>query len=212
MLFHVDGTGLEYSDTERRRVWGNKGGTANVSTSNPCVGIKYTAKEMRPDGSTANSWPSGHTATSFVGATLLHKEYGLTRSPWHSVAGFGVATATGVMRVLNNRHWVSDVMSGAGIGIISTELGYALGDILFKGRGLLRNDLITTSESPSFFAISMGMGLGGKSLTFDAKDIVNYDIYDPKWVNDEEMGGLESGIQFRAATVVDAEGAYFFNN
>ena len=45
-------------------------------------GIKYTAKEMRPDGSTANSWPSGHTATAFVGATLLHKEYGLTRSPW----------------------------------------------------------------------------------------------------------------------------------
>ena len=42
-------------------------------------GIKYTAKEMRPDGSTANSWPSGHTATSFVGATILHKEYGLTR-------------------------------------------------------------------------------------------------------------------------------------
>ena len=74
--------------------------------------IKYSAKEMRPDGSTANSWPSGHTATAFVGATLLHKEYGLTRSPWWSVAGYGVATATGVMRVLNNRHWISDVMSG----------------------------------------------------------------------------------------------------
>ena len=75
-------------------------------------GIKYTAKEMRPDGSSANSWPSGHTATAFVGASLLHKEYGLTRSPWWSVAGYGVATATGVMRVLNNRHWISDVMSG----------------------------------------------------------------------------------------------------
>ena len=56
-------------------------------------GIKYTAKEMRPDGSSANSWPSGHTATAFVGASLLHKEYGLTRSPWWSVAGYGVATA-----------------------------------------------------------------------------------------------------------------------
>ena len=69
--------------------------------------IKHTAKEMRPDGTSANSWPSGHTATAFVGATLLHKEYGLTRSPWYSVAGYGVATATGVMRVLNNRHWYS---------------------------------------------------------------------------------------------------------
>lgn len=113
--------------------------------------IKYTAKEMRPDGSTANSWPSGHTANSFVGATVLHKEYGLTRSPWFSVAGYGIATATGVMRVLNNRHWVSDVMSGAGIGIFAGELGYALADLLFKGKGLLRNDLEGNYDSSSFF-------------------------------------------------------------
>ena len=155
-------------------------------------GIKYTAKEMRPDGSTANSWPSGHTATAFVGASLLHKEYGLTRSPWWSVAGYGVATATGVMRVLNNRHWISDVMSGAGIGILSTELGYALCDLMFKGKGLLRNDMVFDSESPSFFSVSMGVGLGGKDLKFESEG---------------EMLGLE----FRAATVVDAEGAYFFN-
>lgn len=155
-------------------------------------GIKYTAKEMRPDGSTANSWPSGHTATAFVGASLLHKEYGLTRSPWWSVAGYGVATATGVMRVLNNRHWISDVMSGAGIGIMSTELGYALCDLMFKGKGLLRNDLVLDSEKPSFFSISMGLGLGHKDLEFDA-------------------GGEAVTLQFRAATVVDAEGAYFFN-
>jgi membrane-associated phospholipid phosphatase len=155
-------------------------------------GIKYTAKEMRPDGSTANSWPSGHTATAFVGASLLHKEYGLTRSPWWSVAGYGVATATGVMRVLNNRHWISDVMSGAGIGIMSTELGYALCDLMFKGKGLLRNDLIIDSENPSFFSISMGLGLGHKDLVFDDEE-------DPM------------SIKFRAATVVDAEGAYFFN-
>ena len=155
-------------------------------------GIKYTAKEMRPDGSTANSWPSGHTATSFVGATLLHKEYGLTRSPWWSVAGYGVATATGVMRVLNNRHWISDVLSGAGIGIMSTELGYALCDLMFKGRGLLRNDLVIDKEKPSFFSISMGVGLGNKDLEFDAS-------------------GEKVSLKFRAATVVDAEGAYFFN-
>ena len=155
-------------------------------------GIKYSAKEMRPDGSTANSWPSGHTATSFVGATLLHKEYGLTRSPWWSVAGYGVATATGVMRVLNNRHWVSDVMSGAGIGIMSTELGYAICDMLFKQKGLLRNDLILDNENPSFFSISMGLGLGSKDLEF-------------------EEDGEKRNIEFRAATVVDAEGAYFFN-
>ena len=176
-------------------------------------GIKYTAKEMRPDGTSANSWPSGHTATAFVGATLLHKEYGLTRSPWWSVAGYGVATATGVMRVLNNRHWVSDVMSGAGIGILSGELGYALSDILFKGKGLLHNDLMMDYENPSFFSIGMGAGLGGKSIDFSISDLQNFEKYKNYYYADDdvedEYGSM--GVEFRAATVVDAEGAYFFN-
>lgn len=171
-------------------------------------GIKYTAKEMRPDGSTANSWPSGHTATSFVGATILHKEYGLTRSPWYSVAGYGVATATGVMRVLNNRHWISDVMSGAGIGIISTEFGYAFADLMFKGKGLLRNDLYLDNENPSFFAISMGIGLGSKNIDFTVDDIVDKEIYGNDFLAYQAQ---KEQIKFRSATVVDAEGAYFFN-
>ena len=166
--------------------------------------VKYTAKEMRPDGSTANSWPSGHTANSFVGATVLHKEYGLTRSPWFSVAGYGIATATGVMRVLNNRHWISDVMSGAGIGIFSAELGYALGDLIFKGKGLLRNDLEGNWESPSFFSINMGVGLGSKSVSFSEKDL-KFEYAD--LLDDEEI----LKVNFRSATTVDAEGAYFFN-
>ena len=161
--------------------------------------IKNSAKEMRPDGSTANSWPSGHTATAFVGATLLHKEYGLTRSPWFSVAGYGVATATGVMRVLNNRHWISDVLSGAGIGMVSGELGYALCDLLFKGKGLLRNDIYgspSVIDHPSFFSISMGVGFGSRDLDF----------------NMEELGFAEDmNMKFKASTAVSAEGAYFFN-
>lgn len=166
--------------------------------------IKYSAKEMRPDGSTANSWPSGHTANSFVGATILHKEYGLTRSPWFSVAGYGIATATGVMRVLNNRHWISDVMSGAGIGIFAGELGYALADLIFKEKGLLRNDLQGDLNKPSFFSISMGVGLGSKSVGFSLKDL--------KYEYADELGDDEFiRVDFRSATTVDAEGAYFFN-
>ncbi len=169
-------------------------------------GIKYTAKEMRPDGSTANSWPSGHTATSFVGATILHKEYGLTRSPWFSVAGYGVATATGVMRILNNRHWISDVLSGAGIGIMSTELGYFLGDLIFKEKGLLRNDLPDSSfESPSFFAISTGLSWGLKDISFTNADMAHA----------EDISSMEDSesfnVNFHTASVVDAEGAYFLN-
>jgi len=187
--------GLKLGGYEGRSDWPRLLASAGMSYAFMAAfvnGIKYTAKEMRPDGSTANSWPSGHTATAFVGASLLHKEYGLTRSPWWSVAGYGVATATGVMRVLNNRHWISDVMSGAGIGILSTELGYALCDIMFRQKGLLRNDMEFAGEKPSFFSISMGVSLGGKELDFEEE-------------------GRTVGLKFRAATVVDAEGAYFFN-
>ena len=210
--------GLKLGGYEGRSDWGRLLASAGMSyaiMAGFVNGIKYTAKEMRPDGSSANSWPSGHTATSFVGATILHKEYGLTRSPWFSIAGYGVATATGIMRVLNNRHWISDVMSGAGIGIMSTELGYALGDILFKGNGLLRNDLISDSENPSFFAISMGLGLGTKNIGFGMEDVVNAERYKAADLgyDDEDAVEDEEGpnIHFRPATVVDVEGAYFFN-
>lgn len=173
-------------------------------------GIKYTASELRPDGSTHNSWPSGHTATAFVGATILHKEYGLTRSPWYSIAGYTVATATGVMRVLNNRHWISDVLSGAGIGILSTELAYGICDLLFKEKGLLMNDLAyhpDLSVNPSFFSISMGIGLGNKNLTLPGFSFGIDDPDDPNDAPDTEPLKL----QFRSATAVGVEGAYFFN-
>jgi len=209
--------GLKLGGYEGRSDWPRLLASAGMSYGIMALlvnGIKYTAKEMRPDGSSANSWPSGHTATAFVGATLLHKEYGLTRSPWWSVAGYGVATATGVMRVLNNRHWVSDVMSGAGIGIMSTELGYALCDLMFKGKGLLRNDLQINAENPSFFSISMGLGLGAKNIDFGIDDMIGIERFDPAEVAAARAAEGEDGkenIEFRHATVVDAEGAYFFN-
>ncbi|MDR1500304.1 MAG: phosphatase PAP2 family protein [Tannerellaceae bacterium] len=87
--------------------------------------IKHTSGVMRPDNSARNSFPSGHTAVAFTGAHLLFKEYNDV-SPWISVAGYGVATATAVMRMVNRRHWLSDVVAGAGIGILSVEAGYLL--------------------------------------------------------------------------------------
>ena len=195
-------TGLKIGGIEGRSDWGRYLASTAMSYAIMAAfvnGIKYTAKEMRPDGSTANSWPSGHTATAFVGATILHKEYGLTRSPWWSVAGYGVATATGVMRVLNNRHWISDVLSGAGIGIMSGELAYALSDVFFKDRGLLRGDISNERsiiDHPSFFSVSMGMGFGSKNLDFGGETVGSEDDFH---------------LEFRTSTAVAAEAAYFFN-
>ena len=129
----------------------------------------------------------------------------MSRSPWYSVAGYGVATATGVMRVLNNRHRISDVLSGAGIGIMSGELAYALSDVLFKGKGLLRGDISGEKniiDHPSFFSISMGIGFGSRNIDFDMEDMSFLDLDD-----DDKAFNLKFG----ASTAVAAEGAYFFN-
>jgi len=85
-------------------------------------GMKPWIASERPTGG-LNSMPSGHTAQAFVSATILDMEYRDT-SPWISVAGYAVATTTGMLRMINNQHWISDVLVGAGIGILSTKVVY----------------------------------------------------------------------------------------
>ena len=97
-------------------------------------GIKYAVNRQRPYGGD-HSFPSGHTATSFMTATMLHKEYGW-RSPWFSIGGYTIAALTGVSRIMNNAHWMSDVVAGAAIGVGSVHLGYYLTDLIFKGKNL----------------------------------------------------------------------------
>lgn len=96
-------------------------------------GIKYTVRRPRPDGSSRNSFPSGHTATSFMAAAMLHEEYGW-RSPWFSFGGYAVASAVGLSRIINDRHWTSDVIAGAVIGMASVKFGYWLADLIFRDR------------------------------------------------------------------------------
>lgn len=125
-------------------------------------GVKYTAKVERPDGSTRNSFPSGHTANSFMNASLLHKEFGVYRSPLYSVGAYTAATATALGREMNNRHWISDVLAGAGIGILSTELGYIIADHVFKERGQhikLRDNPVPVGLKPSFIELRIGYAM-----------------------------------------------------
>ena len=94
--------------------------------------LKYAVDRPRPDGS-SHSFPSGHTGTAFMAATMLHKEYGW-RSSWFSIGGYTVAAFTGISRLSNDRHWMSDVMAGAAVGIGAVHLGYWLSDLIFRKR------------------------------------------------------------------------------
>ena len=120
-------------------------GTAYTLMGITVNSLKTIAKEERPDGTTRNSFPSGHTATAFMGAEFLRREYWKV-SPWIGVSGYVIATATGFFRMYNNRHWATDVIAGAGIGILSVQAAYWLYPTIAKiclGKRNLKNTYIT---------------------------------------------------------------------
>ena len=104
---------------------------STVFTGITVQSIKAITKVRRPDGFGTNAFPSGHTATAFAGAEFLHQEY-KDVSAWYGIAGYTAATATGILRMYNNKHWLRDVVAGAGFGILSTELAYKLEPIIAR--------------------------------------------------------------------------------
>lgn len=92
---------------------------------------KYTTHVERPDGSAHNSFPSGHTAMAFASARMLDLEYG-HKYPWLARLGYATAMGVGLGRMVNNRHWLGDVVTGAFVGMLSSELGYWLNDKLWR--------------------------------------------------------------------------------
>jgi hypothetical protein len=87
--------------------------------------LKHSTHRLRPNNSDQLSFPSGHTGNAFAGAEFMAQELGEV-SPYYSVVGYAFATTTGVFRIFHQDHWFSDVVAGAGIGILSTKAAYLL--------------------------------------------------------------------------------------
>lgn len=79
-------------------------------------GLKLIIPETRPDGSNDKSFPSGHTAAAFSGATFIHKRYGIKRA----IIPYLMATFTGYSRIAANKHYFHDVVAGAAISSLFT--------------------------------------------------------------------------------------------
>ena len=84
--------------------------------------VKVLTQIERPDGG-PTAFPSGHTAQAFLAASIVHTEL-RDRSQWYGVGAYAIATSVGVLRMVNDRHWQSDVVAGAGFGILSAHLAY----------------------------------------------------------------------------------------
>jgi hypothetical protein len=119
-------------------------------------GLKAAITEARPDG-TENTYPSGHTATAFFGATVLAHEYRDTH-PEFVIAGYTLATATGALRIANNKHWVTDVLMGSAIGIASAELAYILYPKVRHQWQKLNRFTLTPQVAPAYYGASMSIG------------------------------------------------------
>lgn len=153
--------------------------------------MKYTFMVERPDGSACNSFPSGHTAMAFTNATFMHKEYGPV-NPRYSILGYSGAMFTALGRSLNNRHWVSDLLGGAGIGILSTQLGYFFIDKIYKNKGdnLGLLSKFKGNGNPSFLSVKLGNATPMHNMVGFLKDETS-----------RSRLGFEGGL----------EGAWFFN-
>lgn len=127
------------------------GGTVSV--------LKSSSHRLRPNGNGYNSFPSGHTANAFAAAEFLNQEYKEV-SPWYGYAGYTVAAATGALRMYNNKHWFSDVVAGAGIGILSTKMAYYLYPRL-KKLVLGKETIVNYSMVPAYQNGAIGLSFHG---------------------------------------------------
>lgn len=123
--------------------------------------MKRTISVARPGDRGTSSFPSGHTAAAFVGAHILMKEY-IDVSPFIGVAGYTAATGVGVMRMINRKHWISDVVAGAGIGVLSAEVGYLMLPIWHNIFGMKdrRENLVFTPTVVPDYQGKIGYGVG----------------------------------------------------
>lgn len=132
-------------------------GTSYLLMGTSVYALKKITNIDRPDGS-AFAFPSGHTATAFAGAEFLWQEY-KDVSIWYGISGYLVATGTGAFRIYNNKHWLTDVATGAGIGILTTKIAYWIFPYLDNHIFKSKKNISSAMVAPFYNGNQMGVGM-----------------------------------------------------
>lgn len=104
---------------------------------------KFSVGRKRPDGSNSQSFPSGHAASAFATASVLHRHYG-----WKAgVPAFAFGSYVALARMSWNKHHATDVVMGAGLGIASART-------------------VTMSVAGTRFNMGVQPQVGGASINF----------------------------------------------
>jgi hypothetical protein len=133
-------------------------GTSYLLMGTSVYALKNITKIERPDHSGFNSFPSGHTATAFAGAEFLWQEY-KDVSIWYGISGYLVATGTGIFRIYNDKHWLTDVAMGAGIGILSTKIAYWVSPYIDNHIFKSKKNISSAMVAPFYNGNQMGLGM-----------------------------------------------------
>jgi membrane-associated phospholipid phosphatase len=113
-------------------------GAAVVNTAWSSV-IKEVVGRERPNGQDDRSFPSGHTSNAFSLAAVAERHYG-----WKvGLPAYALAGLMGVSRLNEDKHWLSDVVAGAALGLV---VGRTV--VRVNGRGPGRADGAKWTVSP----------------------------------------------------------------
>lgn len=159
MVYGLDLIGVQGKNTfiDRTALLGLSGIFAEISDQS----LKHLTHRLRPNGQDYYSFPSGHTTVAFMGAEFLAQEYS-EKSPVYTVIGYTAAVTTGIFRMYNRDHWFSDVIAGAGLGVLSTKAAYLV-------YPYLRNALTHKGKNGKSTMIMPMYQDGALGLSFSAK-------------------------------------------
>lgn len=116
--------------------------------------LKDNTPSLRPDGTDMRSFPSGHSAWAYLGATMTAYELGW-KSPWYSFGAYSIASTVAMQRIIDQRHLPKDVIAGAGIGILSAQIGYLFGDLIWGNKQIDNyfEDIKTPHPNPNSISL-----------------------------------------------------------
>lgn len=168
--------------------------------------MKLSLDETRPDAHNNHSMPSGHATLAFISATILDREYG-HYSPWISVGGYAAALATQFHRIHQNAHYLNDVVIGAGVGVVSTNLAYSITDLIL-GEKEINLPFVTKGDVSCFNKYLTKP----TSFSLYSNSETGYNFINPKCYSLLEFVDHDVHVRSTSSLGTAIELSYFLNN